>query len=127
MINPISTAPVVAFYQPYGPKEHTLSVVASYHSSVDAWLICETQEYLGWPVVSWAPIPRQPETKANYVQLTADAASLLEQAYYMRNDLEDLGGDNDLTGLKRETLITTLGQLAYETNALIQALTLTRP
>ena len=127
MINPISTAPVIAFYQPYGPKEHTLSVVASYHSGVDAWLICETQEYLGWPVVSWAPIPRQTNIKASYAEVSAEAASLLESCYYMRNDLADLGNDISLSALKREQLITTLNQLVFEAQELAKALVLTRP
>jgi hypothetical protein len=61
-------------------------------------------------------------TKATYKELIAKASEVMEQSYYMRNDLEDLGTDLALDPKTREALVLTLNQLNFETTALLQTI-----
>jgi hypothetical protein len=65
-------------------------------------------------------------TKATYKELTAKASEVMEQCYYMRNDLADLGNDLSLTPETREALVLTLNQLNYEATALLQTILQTK-
>ena len=61
-------------------------------------------------------------TKATYKELTAKASEVMEQSYYMRNDLHDLGNDLELDAKTREALIVTLNQLVFEAQELAKSL-----
>jgi hypothetical protein len=113
---PQNSNPVLVWYNPYGPEEIHCVTVASYMEvgpmGNGRWLIAESQEWLGWPVTTWAPIPEQPrppDGTTDYALLTAEIGKTCEALYYVKNDIP--------TGCPiegREALIVALNQLAFE-------------